>query len=934
MNRPKAKRRYWIPGLILLISLGIAILGLLRYRRRLGAQARTSTAGLAPDFQQFQGLTEAEAESRRSPSLDQEQKQDARKVRRAIWRTSIFSIFNLGMLGLAAVQILLRDTLSALGTLLILVLSIILTAVQQLYATGRVEKLLGQARPWATVVRDGRIRSIELDDVVLDDVLLVGPGDQFLVDGKLLTSTPLRIRSFISGAESQDTLKGEGDLVEAGRFCVDGRGAYQVTALQERSAAGWSPVPQGLQALTPLQRIMDRLLRALLLVIAVFLALLLLDMINFPYLPDQVEALYRETASVLFSIAPSGLFFMIIVTYALGSARLGDTGALVRDSRAVESLAQVSVLSFSKTGALTGAEVQLEMATPANGRPLLAESRVRQLLGDVAHSAHSDNIFLQAIAESFAGSRRAIIEEAWFLSVYGWSAVTFAEVDVPGTYIIGDEAILQAHLEEEDLSVADGEEADEPLSGLRERIADLGRLFQRQEADEPSLNPTENEQPDDEPAEEGDALFQRLRDQLDGLIQPAAEVEPATEQLQLLFVYSPEPRPLYDPTGQPKLPDDLIPLATLSFAEQLRPEAVEAVSAFTESGVRVALLSSDDPAAALEAARQLGFAAEGEEPANVVSGRDLALMTEEQVDALVRKSDIFAELIPEQKGNLVDRLRHQEERVAMVGDALGDVPAMQQANLGITLQSSSQAALNLADIVLLKDSLQVLPATLQQGQRIVNGLLDILKINVTQVGYVFLLIIFLFFIDDRLNFYYHPTHGGVIAFFTVIAPSLGLTFWASAGALPRQYMRSRLWHFIVPAAISMAIAALAINALVFRISSNVAETELAVTYGLILMGLLLVVFVQPPTRAWVGGDVLSGDWRNTYMALGLFIFYNIVVWVPLAQNLLRLAPLAELWEYAIIGLVVLVWLPILRAVWRAPWLNRYVGILSARLERT
>lgn len=108
-----------------------------------------------------------------------------------------------------------------------------------------------------------------------------------------------------------------------------------------------------------------------------------------------------------------------------------------------------------------------------------------------------------------------------------------------------------------------------------------------------------------------------------------------------------------------------------------------------------------------------------------------------------------------------------------------------------------------------------------------------------------------------------------------------------------------------------------------------AETELAVTYGLVL-----IVFVQPPTRAWAGGDILSGDWRNTYMALGLFIFYNILVWIPLAQNLLRLAPLAELWEYAVIGLVVIVWLPILRAVWRAPWLNRYVGILSDRLERT
>ncbi len=933
MDSQATKRKLWIPGLILLVSLGIAVLGLLRYLRWRRTQSPPPTAALAPDFQQYQGLTEAEAASRRSPSLDQEKKQDARKVRRAIWRTSIFSVFNLGMLGLAVVQIFLQDTLSALGTLLILVLSIILTAVQQLYATGRVEKLLGQAHPWATVIRDGRIRSIELDDVVVDDVLLVGPGDQFLVDGMLLSSMPLRTRSFISGAKSRDTIKAEGDLIEAGHFCVDGRGAYRATALQQRTGTNWSPVPRGLHALTPLQRIMDRLLRALLLLIAIFLAFLLLDMINFPYLPDDVVTLYRETASVLFSIAPSGLFFMIIVTYALGSSRLGDTGALVRDSRAVESLAQVSVLGFSKTGALTGAEIQLEMAPPANGQPMLAENRVRQLLGDVAHSAHGDNIFLRAIAESYSGNRRATVEEAWFLSVYGWSAITFAEADVSGTYILGEEAILQPHLEEVDPSTANGEAAGDLLAGLREQMAVLGRFFQPQAQVESSPESNEKMQPNDDPVEEKGNLFQRLRDQLDGLIQPAAEVELEAEQPQLLFVYSPEAKPLFDLDGRPQLPDGLVPLATLSFAEQLRPEAAETVSAFTESGVRVALLSSNDPAAALEAARQLGFGAEEEEPENAISGRDLAVMTEEQVDTLVHQSNIFAELTPEQKGNLVDRLRLQDERVAMVGDALGDVPAMQQANLGITLQTSSQSALNLADIVLLKDSLQVLPKTLQQGQRIVNGLLDILKINVTQVGYILLLIIYLFFIDNRLNFYYHPTHGGVIAFFTVIAPSLGLTFWASAGALPRQYMRSRLWHFILPAAISMAIGALVISELVFLISSNVAETELAVTYGLILMGLIVVVFVQPPTKFFVGGDVLSGDWRNTYMALGLFILYNILVYIPLAQNLLRLAPLAELWEYAVIGLVVLVWLPILRAVWRAPWLNRYVGILSDRIER-
>ena len=120
--------------------------------------------------------------------------------------------------------------------------------------------------------------------------------------------------------------------------------------------------------------------------------------------------------------------------------------------------------------------------------------------------------------------------------------------------------------------------------------------------------------------------------------------------------------------------------------------------------------------------------------------------------------------------------------------------------------------------------------------------------------------------------------------------------------------------------------------LAFRFSSDVTQTELTVTYGLVLMGLILVIFVQPPIKFFVGGDILSGDWRPTYMALGLFVFYNVLVWILLAQNLLRLAPLAEFWQYMIIGLVTFVWLFLLRAVWRSRWMNRYVGILTSRFE--
>ena len=165
---------------------------------------------------------------------------------------------------------------------------------------------------------------------------------------------------------------------------------------------------------------------------------------------------------------------MIVATYAIGSARLGDLGALVRDSRAVESLAQISVLCFSKTGALTGARIQVEMIASGNGRPALAESRVRQILGDFAHSTRSDNVFLQALANNLDGSRRPVDEAASLMSAYGWSALTFSEADLRGSYVIGEPGTLMPILGLEPFAPEeeDGAEAGSVFKRL-------GRLFRR-----------------------------------------------------------------------------------------------------------------------------------------------------------------------------------------------------------------------------------------------------------------------------------------------------------------------------------------------------------------------------------------------------------------------------------------------------------------------
>jgi cation-transporting ATPase E len=897
-----------VAGISFVIGLMMALV--ITWRRMSARKTRPHKPELEPDLGQFPGLTEEEATARRVPADSQAPAAAAHQVRREIWRTSTFSIFNFNMLGLAAAQALLGDPLSALLTFAVFLLNVGLNAAQQLYATNRVEKLLDLARPQPTVIRDGGIRSADLDEIVVGDLLIVGSGDQFLVDGELLSGEAEVVGAQSAGEGGGKGIKRQGDRVATGAYCLQGRAVIRATSLpRDFGTQNWTPVPESSEALTPLQRLMARVLRVMLALIIFFLGLLVLDMLDLPIVSSIFEDVYREAASGFFSIAPSSLFFMIVATYAIGSARLGDLGALVRESRAVEAMAQVSVLCFGKTGTLTGTDVHLEMIPGEENLPMLAESRVRQILGDLAHSIRSDNVYLQAIARTFTGSRRPVAAAVSFLSAYGWSALTFLEADLRGTYVIGEPKTLASRVDAvTEPSESAGDEST-PESVAHRGAERINRLFRRFRSED-GADQNGSKGP---PAEENDE---------DGAHEHAA---------QLLFAYVPEPTTLFNADGQAQLPENLIPLCHLRFDERMRSEAIETVQRFTESGIRVKILSTDDPESIAEAAYQLGVSDPGQFGNTAVSSWQVAQAGREELGQLVQETNAFAQLTSEQKAQIVHILRRQGERVAMVGDAANDIPAMEEANLRITLRNSSQAALSMADIVLLDDSIQALPTILERGERIVNGMLDILKINLAQIGYV-LLLTFAMFLSGRRVFYYHPTQGGIIAFFTIIVPSLGLTLWASSGSLPRQYMRSRLWHFVVPAAITMTLASLVVSWIFGRDLLGVTYSQLAVTYLLVAIGLVLIVFVQPPTRFWVGGDELSGDWRNTYLAIVLFIIFIAFSILPLTQELFRLTVLQGAWAYGFIAAVACVWTFLVRVIWRAPWLKRYVGILARRLE--
>jgi cation-transporting ATPase E len=297
-----------------------------------------------------------------------------------------------------------------------------------------------------------------------------------------------------------------------------------------------------------------------------------------------------------------------------------------------------------------------------------------------------------------------------------------------------------------------------------------------------------------------------------------------------------------------------------------------------------------------------------------ISGFELAGMDPAQLGEAVEENTIFGHLAPEHASRVVDALRGVRHSVAAVGTGVNDVPAMKQANLAIARRSSTQAALSIADILLLDDSPKVLQRVLDRGQRIVNGLLDILKISLTQVFNVALLIVIIRVFSA--GFPYEAKQGSFVNLITVVLPSVGLSIFAAAGILSTSNFGRLLARFVGPASVTMSFAALLVYHIFLNRTGEIAYAQLALTYTLVVCGLLLVVFIRPPIVPRIGGGAVhGGDWRPTAMVIFLLLAFLLLARLPIMDTLFALEGLRQPSHYLVIGLAALAWAITLRFVW-------------------
>jgi cation-transporting ATPase E len=824
------------------------------------------------------GLTEAEAASRRAAGRGNTAPLATGRTYAQIVRENVFTFINDVIFVLGVLLVIVGRPLDALVSLGVIGVNIAVSVVQEVRAKRTLDRIALLTRPMAALIRDGAERAVGPEELVVGDLVRVGAGDQVVLDGRLSVGRLEADESQLTG-ESDLIPKRPGDAVFSGSFVVNGGGSFVVTAVGADSLA--NRITAGARTfrrvLTPLQSEINLVIRIALAVVVYLEIVLVINNVL------KLVAAGRTVgeAALLVGLVPNGLFVSIAIAYALGAVRIIRFGALVQQANAIESLSNVDVLCLDKTGTLTANRLSVEEVVALEG----SEDDLRALLGDVVASAAVRNKTAEAIAAACPGTARPLARDVPFSSARKWSAVAFAPDAAP-----------------------DG-------GAGRAGVVALGAAeFLR-----PALGRGTGD----------DAAWADLR----------ARMEPLTSRgLRVLVVAaSPAADGLAGDDDAPTLPAGMRALGLIVLADELRPDAAATLARFAAAGVTPKVISGDDPETVVALAVQAGLGPD----LRSVAGPALDAMDDEQLAGVALETTVFGRITPAQKERLVDALRSRGRYVAMIGDGVNDVLSLKKANLGIAMQSGSQAARAVADIVLTNDSFASLAPAVEEGQRIRNGMQSILRLFLSRIMTVGLLVVTSMVIGI---FPIELRNGSVLVLFTVGIPTALIAVWAQPGARDFDSLGRTLARFVVPAAVLSSLAGLAVlfGVIVLRLGGIEAITgveaedkaaldaaitiaQSALTSFLVFAGLALVVFVEPPVPWLAVVEPQSPDWRPTILAGGLVAIYLLMLSSHAGRTVFALHALG-IAELGFVFVVLAGWAVALHAVWRYRVVERFLGI--------
>ncbi len=308
---------------------------------------------------------------------------------------------------------------------------------QEVRAKRALDRLAILTAAHARALRDGAVTAIPVEEIVLDDVLELLPGDQVPVDGEVLVADGLEIDEALLTGEADPVAKREGDKVLSGSIVVAGTGRARATGVGgEAYAARLQAQARRFSLIrSELQQGTNQILRLVTWVMIPSALLLVLSL--FLRSHDPIQDAVRESAAGVAAMVPEGLVLLTSLAFTMGAVRLARRRVLVQELAAIEGLARVDVLCVDKTGTLTQPGMRLAGTQVLPG---WTDARIGEAVAALVTADEARNGTMRALAATYdKGPGWTVRARVPFSSARKWSGVSFAD---QGSWLLGAPSVL------------------------------------------------------------------------------------------------------------------------------------------------------------------------------------------------------------------------------------------------------------------------------------------------------------------------------------------------------------------------------------------------------------------------------------------------------------------------------------------------------------
>ncbi|EMN3919962.1 cation-transporting P-type ATPase [Citrobacter farmeri] len=605
------------------------------------------------------------------------------------------------------------DTAVILG---VAVINALIGHIQENNAEKSLKSIRNMLSASAVVVRNGQHETVATTDLVVGDIVVLRAGDRIPADLRVMEAHNLRVEEAILTGESTvvdktaDALAGElplGDrknLLFSGTTISAGAGLGVVIATGEATELGHiNQMMTGIEKhRTPLLVQMDKLGKAIFSLILAMMAGLFIFSLLLRDMP--MSELLLSLISLAVAAVPEGLPAIISIILSLGVQTMARKRAIIRKLPTVETLGAMSVICSDKTGTLTMNEMTVKAIITADknyrvqGNSYEPTGKIHvegdDALAEIAPGSLLEN-YLRTI--DLCNDSQLIRDDQGHWGITGGPTEGALKVLAAKAMLPAVECELRSKIPFDSqykymaTHYRIGNDERVLVTGAPDVLFKLCQLQQTANGTEAFTQP------------HWEAEIARYAKE--GLRMVAAAWKPARADASTLT--------------HDCLNEGLIFLGIAGMMDPPRPEAIAAIGACQQAGIRVKMITGDHPQTAMSIGGMLGIHNSG----HAVTGYELEQMDDAELAEAAVTYDIFARTSPEHKLRLVKALQEKGEIVGMTGDGVNDAPALKQADVGIAMGiKGTEVTKEAADMVLTDDNFATIASAVQEGRRVYDNL--------------------------------------------------------------------------------------------------------------------------------------------------------------------------------------------------------------------